>query len=734
MSLLPQHTSNPQPVPRPLVIVNVLNYGHFNVHADTCIRWATGRGLPVALVGRSAATFPGRRAMIDSGHLTVTDIEELCPGVDWDDAETARIALGRGCRALVAAIARRYRPLAVLLINADEVFFNDPAVVTPDYRFAAPVWGIVTFGRRQAHFGLEDPYTWRLDRVVAQRQGFTGLLSIDEYHVTEADPDQRFLHYLPDPYRDFSPSPGTGEGLAALRAFWAGSEAPVVPILGKFDHRKGNLWTLQAVAAHPTARVVILGQRQPDPEDDAAIDAVLARLSAAGRAFVRFGFVSQDLFEAVLASGRVPCLPLPYRNHAGSSGLQLLGFEHGIASLVPDFGLMAERVRAHGLGVTFRLGDAADFTAKLGAMLEGAQTAAPADMARFMTRFGAAPTAAALDGILADGDVRPLLARTLSRNQPASPWLERAEAARAALGRRDLSAAKVALDAALAMRPGDATLTLLRLAVQTRLGNQAQAVADCKACLRAGLVEEVQFFLGMVLAAWPAEEEREAAPAENYDAILAWLVPCFPRGILPRELVPRLLDAAWRLLDRARLPSGVCLVKGLLRFFPGDPRLLFVLVHARLRQQRFDAAEAALTAVPEGLLRLPPYRLAWAYVRQGQGRLEEAGDLLDGLLADFPDHPEYRRSRGAVWAKRGDYASAVACFARLAEEGDATAYLNWSDCLRYAGRFDEAVDVLKRGYALGACPRETLEEKLARIETARAGAGKMEGGNSPSRP
>ena len=267
MSLLPQHTTNTRPAPRPLVIVNVLNYGHFNVHADTCIRWATGRGLPVALVGRSAATFPGRRAMIDSGHLTVTDIEELCPGVDWDDAETARIALGRGCRALVAAIARRYRPLAVLLINADEVFFNDPAVVTPDYRFAAPVWGIVTFGRRQAHFGLEDPYTWRLGRVVALRQGFAGLLSIDEYHVAEADPDQRFLRYLPDPYRDFSPVPGTGEGLAALRAFGAGSEAPVVPILGKFDHRKGNLWTLRAVAAHPTARVVILGQRQPDPED-----------------------------------------------------------------------------------------------------------------------------------------------------------------------------------------------------------------------------------------------------------------------------------------------------------------------------------------------------------------------------------------------------------------------------------------------------------------------------------
>ena len=744
---------NTASAPSPLVIVNVLNYGHFNSYTDNFIRWAWGRGLSVVLVGRKAREQAGRSAMLSSGALELLDIEDVCPEFDWDDADAARIAFGRGARSIVAELARRYQPLAVLLVNADEIFFNDPCLVSEDYQFKAKVWGVVTFGRRQAHFGLEDPYAWRLNWVVGQAQIFAGLFSIDERHVAEADPEQRFLRYLPDPYRDFSPACAEEmEELAKLQQFLQRSQAPVVPILGKFDHRKSNLWTLRQIAAHPAARAVVLGQRRPDPLDDASIDSILEELKLADRAYVHFGFVSQSLFEAVLSCGLVPFLPLPYRNHAGSSGPQLLGWERGIPSLVPDFGLMAERVHAHKLGLTFRLGDEADFAAKFSALLNGEVKFASAGMAAFMSLFGPKPLAEALDGILGNGSGKSFLAAARSQGE-APLWLERAEAARALLGRRELAAAKDALSEALALRPDDRGLVLLRLAVATRLGDWRLAVKDCKACLRAGLREELQFILGRLLAACPCKEEGKAAPAENYDLQLSRLIPCFSRQSISPEQLPLLMDAAWRLLDRALFSQGVLLVECLLRSFPGEPRLLLLLVHAHLRRQRFAEAEAILSAWSANLVTLPAYRLALAYVRQGQGRLEDAnellahllaerpefpeyrfamavnllagdnleasGEILDKLLGEYPRHPEYRRTRGAVWARLGNYGQALECFAGLAAEGDVSAYLNLSDCLRYAGRFDEALTALNRGRSLGACDQDTLRVKIDRIEAAR---------------
>lgn len=742
-----------RPPPGPLVIVNVLNYGHFNVHVDMILAWARDRGLSAAVVGCRPGASPLRRVLADSGRLTLHAIEDICPGLDWDDFETAKIALGRGCRAIVAAIADRLRPWAVVLVNADEIFFNDAAVVGPDYGFAVPAYGIVTFGRRQAHFGLEDPYTWRLRDVVAGRRAFAGLWSIDELHVAADDPGERFLHYLPDPYRDFEALPSPGGDVAALTDFLAASAAPVVPILGKFDHRKGNLWTLRAVAAHPTARVVVLGQREVDPAEDAAIDAVLAQLTAAGRAFCRFGFVDQALFTTVLDCGLVPCLPLPYRNHAGSSGPQLLGFEYGIASLAPDFGLMAERIRQHSLGRVFRLGDYDDFAATLGEMLDAPRDYGPAIVA-FMRTFGETPMAQALDAALLGMPGRA------GRPIPVSP--DAGERARQAVERRDLSGALAALGQALAEHPGDPTLTLLRLAVRTRLGLAREAVADCKACLRLGLTEEVLFFVGLVLAAWPSEAERGAAPSENYDAVLSWIVPCLPRGSVPEAQATLLMDAVWRLLDAGQLQDGLRLVRGLRRAFKDAPAVRLVWAHALLRQERFDAAAAVLGALPPAACERADCRLALAYARLGQGHLDEAeallkglleragqgldlgklpdyrftlalvhlrrkdfdaaGTLLDGLLAAFPDHPEYRRTRGGVYAQQGNYAPAITCFRSLAEGGDASAYLNLSDCLRYAGRFDEAAEALETAYGRKVCSDELLAEKRARIDAARQSA------------
>lgn len=643
----------------PLVVLNVLNYGHFNAHADNFVHWGLSRGLPVALVGRDPGRFPGRAVLAERAGLTLCDIETCCPGLDWDDPETARFALGKGWRELIAAVAARLRPRTVLLVNADEVFFHDQDVAEADAPLPVPVWGVVTFGRRPAHFGLDEPYTRRLDRTVATRRGFAGLLDIDEYHVAEADPEQRFLHYLPDPYREFFPfgpagsDPETARDAAdkaALRAFLAAAAGPVVPILGKCDHRKGNRLLLEAVVARPDLRVVVLGQRQPDPEDDAAIDAVLARLSAEGRAFVRFGFVPQALFDLVLGCGRVPCLPLPYRAHAGSSGLQLLGFEYGLPSLVPDFGLMAERVRDHGLGRLFAPGDAAAFGRALDAMLTEGNRYAPA-IARFMAHFGVRAMADSLDRAVLGRHAAPdRLAPFLALRQPAAPWWRAAQAARAALGRRDLAGALDGLDAALAGHPDNpAALLLLRMAVAMRLGDTALAVSDAAACARAGLDAALRLFF---ILAMP---EEPSGPEAANDATILTLDSLAAGALGPLILREHGATA-------------------------------FLLVHALMRRN-------------------------W---------LDDAGVLLDRLLAVFPGEVAYRRSRGAVWARQGAYAQALDCFAKLARDGDADAWLNASDCLRYAGSFDEALRHLDEGWRRGACDEATVREKRARIEAARA--------------
>jgi len=501
----------------PLVVLNVLNFGHFNSYAETFARWGLEAGCEVLLLahGQGAATpLAGRKgfAMAEISRVC----RESCPEVDWDDPEQAKFALGKHCRSIVRDVAREYAPFAVLLVNADEVFFNCPEAEEPDFAFDVPVYGVVTFGRREAHLGLEDAYTRRLKAMLARRGGFAGLCSIDELHVRDNDPDEVFLHYLPDPYKEFHPlaqavAPAQEKTAAALRLFLDAAPGPVIPILGKFDRRKGNLWILRAALASPQVRVVVLGLRVPDPEQDAEIDACLARLAQQGRAFVRFEHLPQALFDLTLGSGKVPFLPLPYRNHTGSSGLQLMAHGHGAPVLAPDFGLMAERIAAHGLGEVFPLGDEARFRARFAELLERGSGPYRADVLRFMEQFGHGPSGQGLARMFFGpqaGSSR--LDLILAQRRDLPPARQYVDQARRALSARDLPGAAAFLARALEADPDNPGLDFGRSMVHWRLGRLEEAAGGFRRAEGAGLDEELRF--GAQLAAQRVYEafERES--------------------------------------------------------------------------------------------------------------------------------------------------------------------------------------------------------------------------------
>ncbi len=531
----------------PLVLVNVLNYGHFNSYAGTFARWGLASGLDVVLLGHEAGAAAATAGLTGQPGFSVAEIRQTCrlacPDVAWGDPAQARVALGTHCQEIVAEISRALAPFAILLVNADEVFFHNPAVEEPGFSFAAPVYGVVTFGRREAHLGIEEPYTRRLKAVVQRRGGFAGLCSIDELHMRDNDLSESFLHYLPDPYKEFhAPGPVTApraeSELSALRKFLTAARGPITPILGKFDRRKGNLWILRAALRLPQLRVVVLGERVPDPVQDPEIDHCLELLTAQGRAFTRFGFLPQEMFDLIFASGKVPCLPLPYRSHTGSSGVQLMAHEYGVPVLVPDFGLMAERVQAHGLGEVYRPGDEADFSVRFAALLERGSAPYRKDILRFMDLFGPGPSGEALTSMLfgkghAAGSGTGNLCRILDLRRTLPDHLQRADDARRALAARDLQGAEDSLRRALEAAPDSPGLLLTRSIVLWRLGRLPDSAEGFLRCAAAGLDEELRFLSLLAMQSVHDAFQRQAPPrslelAESLLSVLPGLSPELP--------------------------------------------------------------------------------------------------------------------------------------------------------------------------------------------------------------
>lgn len=643
----------------PFVLVNVLNYGHFNSYAATIARWALASGLEVVFVGHEAGQATALSGLAGQNGFLAMEISDVCrascPEVHWGVAAQAKPALGKRCREIVADITRELSPAAILLINADEIFFQNPEVGEPGFSFDAPVYGIVTFGRRDTHYGTQDPYSRRLKATLDRRSGFAGLFSIDELHVRDGDPEEAFLHYLPDPYKEFHASPPAPAPFAAeddstaLRAFLAASPGPIVPVLGKFDRRKGNLWILRAALNLPQARVVVLGERVPDPWDDAEIDSLLQTLAAHGRAFVRFGFLPQAMFDLVFAAGTVPCLPLPYRNHTGSSGIQLMAHEHGVPVLAPDFGLMAERVHAHGLGEVFRPGDEADFSARFAAMLQRGGEPYRVNLQRFIGLFGAEAIGRALDGMFLanqpdQGNLRGIL--DLRRELP--PHLALADTARRAFAAADIPGAESALAKALKLAPESPGLLLVHSVALWRLGRKAGAAAGLQRCMEAGLNEELSFLALLAVQNYQqaAQQQPDPGPPPLENSLLSALPILSPESLASGRAPGH---------DSPNSDAPNCAVPSQAYLPPEDWQALGVIfAQGGAHAQGAGCFRRAIALAPAN----QEYRLNLSDVLRYAGRFAEALHTLDELERLAPHAHGLAHKRGQVLFEQGRHAEA----------------------------------------------------------------------------
>lgn len=125
-----------------------------------------------------------------------------------------------------------------------------------------------------------------------------------------------------------------------------------------------------------------------------------------------------------------------------------------------------------------------------------------------------------------------------------------------------------------------------------------------------------------------------------------------------------------------------------------------------------------------------------AFSLRDQGRAVEARRVMEAMAILAPNDMETVRTLGALHAAAGECDQAVACFRRCLEmePGRLELILNISDALRYAGRLDEALNVLreigavsssfrglcqKRGQVLAASGRhrEAIREFLRECRT-----------------
>lgn len=610
------------PSDRTILIFNLRNVGHFTVYCHNFTSWALERGLNVVYCGFPADNLEYHAIFFDHPNVRFLDASPFLElSVPPGDDATALTLFQAGGTARIAQALRHVqneiRPWGTVLINADEFFFNHPLENEGQDFFASPTWAVITFGFRDRYTGCDETYAWRLRQALRRQQPFSKILTIDEYHAAFEDPEQNYLIYLPDPYRPFHRKhDGDRHQIEALNLFLDSDNRPVLPVAGKFDARKNNLWLLEEVLRRPNLRAVVLGERVNDPAHDNRIDAVLRELKDQGRLFLRFGFVSHTLLELLFSSPRVLFSALPYLTHHGSSGLQLMAAEHDKPTLVPDSGLMGRRARDAGIGLIFRHGDQEDFSRQFARLAEGECAFPREHFERFKRAWGEA-LQRTVDYIFGLGSEPPAIPSWVHVS-PATRSKDYYEPLNTALdlafqGRQKAGLAH--LDEAIRCAPGHTLLWLRRFAMLLR-GHDRQACLMSWQHAADSCQRSEREFLTLRLA----EYLRDLSPQSgSYDEILLF------------SLLPEITETA-----EAHRTAGDALVR---------------------RQCHADAENAyrrSLLIEPNQ----PGVLLSLSDVCRYQEKYVEGLEALNELESLSPDAPGLWCKRGQLWASQNRHPDA----------------------------------------------------------------------------
>lgn len=612
-----------------VLIQNDHLHGHFTVYAANLAQWAVARGFKVRFLGGGRAGEPYLPQFAGQDEVTF----ERRPG-----------AGGELCRDVREA-QKRLRPAFTFLVNADALFFESLEILDPGFRFHGRTLAVSTFGGRERHTCLDEPYTVKLNACLERRGPFDAILTLDEHHAASCQTGQR-LFFLPDMFREIGPAgeamltPHQRDGLAMLAAFLDSGDSPVIPAPGKLDLRKNPGWLLRAALDHRDAAFVAVGECPPGPHQG-TMGPLMERLRREGRLFSWPHFATRPFFDRLLSHPRVTFLPLAYASHFGSSAVALQAHEHGRPVLAPDQGLLARRIWDHGLGCVYRPGDYRDFSRAVGAMLHSAPAATGGSMGRFMACFSDQALFAALDA--ATG----LCGTCVAPDPAALPAFEAPpaeQACRRALERacaRRLRDAVEAIDEALSLDPGHGGYLVRKAALLAGAGRFSEAVAATEAALRAGMDAEISFLARLQLdhARLHLQTGDRSGAFSLAAAVCRLAVPDVPDDAPWGELFGRALDsgpgrlaaATWRQIGGFLAAAGefADARKAFGRSLDLDPtdhdcRLMLsdVLRYAKRHDEALEALQALEAQSPSW----PGLRHKRGQVFFEMGRLEDAAD------------------------------------------------------------------------------------------------------------
>lgn len=196
--------------------------------------------------------------------------------------------------------------------------------------------------------------------MVPSGRALDGALCLDERFVALRNGRH---HWLPDIFAGPDLEPGAEDEHDTWRRrlddmLAARPERPVVVYTGWADPRRGYPDLLR-LAVEVGGVFLHCGDSLPADDPEAGETAVLRRRLADAGCLMETGSYYRSAATAAEFLRRAPCVVLPYRRHLGSSGAMLQALAAGRPVVVPEEGLMAWRVRCHGLGVTYPPGDVA---------------------------------------------------------------------------------------------------------------------------------------------------------------------------------------------------------------------------------------------------------------------------------------------------------------------------------------------------------------------------------------
>ena len=608
-----------------ILLFNLRNVGHFTVYCHNLIRWALLREMKVLYCGLDiestnlhsyASKFPEVQ-FLDAGLYLDIEVDDLS-----DSEVTSQLYRREGIERQIHALQKLQRdffPKVTVLIQADEFFFNYPLECVENPLFGLPTYAILTFGHRNHYTGHDEKYTWRLRKILNKGSIFTRLLTIDEYHAAFKDPDQSFLVYLPDLYREpcqenVSQVKQQDLDADALERFLNADNRPVLPVAGKFDERKNNLWLLEEVVARPELCCVVIGERIPSSTQDHKIDAILSRLQLEGRLFCRFGFVSHTLFDILFSCPRVKFVALPYLAHYGSSGIHLMAVAHGKPCLVPDVGLMAMRTQNAGLGLLFRHGNREDFRRQFSRLQDEKIHSLPRNFLRFSSVFQQDRLFSTLDYTFGLTRTPPALPPWVQPNggdnyeELSINFLHKAMSfSFSGPVEKGLELLMMALEKA----PNNASLLFKRFLLLLRKGDANDCLDAWQSAMAAGDITcEAHFFLKSII------EYLRDIPAG--------------KGIYDEDMLLTIL------LNITQIPDQLQVV--------GDKLA---------SRERFVEAEQAFVRALDGDPERDDIRLNLSDVRRYAGRFAESHAILDELSTRSPNPQGLWCKRGQVFAEEG---------------------------------------------------------------------------------